>query len=77
MLHMHTMDLRTLIKVHGNPFDAENHALKIHEKVSVLFNGTLNVNIYSVFTLDLYTYVYSEEVSRAEYHMTMTRSVDD
>ena len=76
-LHIHTMDLSAPIKVRGNPFGAGNHVLKIHEKVSVLFNGTLNVNIYSVFTLHLYTYVYSEQVSQAEYQMKMTKIVDD
>ena len=76
---MHTMDLRVLIKVHGSLFGAKNHAMKIriHEKVSVLFNGTLNVNIYRGFTLHLYTYVYSVQVSQVEYQMTMTRIVDD
>ena len=54
---MHTMDLRTLIKVHGNPFDAKNHALKIHEKVSVLFNGTLNVT-FIVFSHCIYIHMY-------------------
>ena len=54
-------------KVYGNPFGAKNHALK----VSILFNGTLNVCIYSVFTL--HSFEYSEQVSQAEYQMKMTR----
>ena len=37
------MDLSAFIKVRGNPFGAGNH-VKLHEKVSVLFNSTLNVN---------------------------------
>ena len=54
------MDLSALIKVRGNPFGAGNH-VKIHVKVSVLFNGTLNVNFSHYIYIHMY--VYSEQVA--------------